>query len=131
MTLIKRKNKTIKIKKFNLLENSPQKKGVVIKATVVTPKKPNSARRSVVKAEISSFKQLYAYIPGIGHNLKKHSLVLISGRGARDLPGVSFRCIRGKYDLMGVSGRVSRRSIYGIKILSESKKRIRRKFRQI
>jgi small subunit ribosomal protein S12 len=130
MTLIKRKKKVVKIKKYNLLENCPQKKGVVIKTMVITPKKPNSARRSVIKTEISSFKSLFAYIPGIGHNLKKHSLVLISGRGCRDLPGVSYRCIRGKFDLIGVQNRATRRSIYGVKILNELKTRIRRKFRQ-
>jgi len=129
MALIKRKLK-IK-KKMYSFEGNPFSKGITIKVFIITPKKPNSARRSVIKTEISIFKKVLAYIPGIGHNLKKHSLVLVSGRGARDLPGVSYRCIRGKYDLSGVLNRLSRRSIFGIKLADNLKKKIRRKFRQI
>ncbi len=103
-------------KKLNpLLSNRPQIKGVVMKVRITTPRKPNSARRPVVKVLLSNKKQRVAHIPGKGHNLRKHSEVLISGVGARDLPGVHFSCIRGVYDLSPVVGKVRRRSIYGVK----------------
>lgn len=119
-------------KKLNpILYNQPQIKGVVMKVRITTPRKPNSARRPVVKVLLSNKKQRVAHIPGKGHNLRKHSEVLISGVGARDLPGVHFSCVRGKYDLSGVVGKVRRRSIYGVKKPDTSKKKLRRKFRVV
>lgn len=117
-------------KKLNpILNNKPQMKGVVVKVRITTPRKPNSARRPVVKILLSNKKQRVAHIPGKGHNLRKHSEVLISGVGARDLPGVHFSCIRGVYDLSPVNGKVRRRSIYGVKKPDTLKKKLRRKFR--
>jgi small subunit ribosomal protein S12 len=117
-------------KKLNsILFNRPQIKGVVVRVRITTPRKPNSARRPVVKVLLSNKKQRVAHIPGKGHNLRKHSEVLISGVGARDLPGVHFSCIRGVYDLSPVVGKVRRRSIYGVKRPDSLKKKLRRKFR--
>jgi len=117
-------------KKLNpILSTRPQIKGVVTKVRITTPRKPNSARRPVAKVLLSNKKQRVAHIPGKGHNLRKHSEVLISGVGARDLPGVHFSCIRGVYDLSSVSGKVRRRSIYGVKRPDTLKKKLRRRFR--
>lgn len=97
---------------------------------IVTPKKPNSARRPVAKVALVNRRFTLAYIPGIGHNLRRHSSVLIRGGGARDLPGVSRTCIRGVYDLCSVIGKRSRRSIYGSSAPEGKKKKLRRKYRQ-
>jgi len=113
-----------------VLNNNPQKKGIVLKTRIVTPKKPNSARRPVVKMALVNKRQTVAHIPGIGHNLRKHSNVLIRGGGARDLPGVSYTCVRGVYDLAGVLNKQRRRSIYGVGIPENKKLKLRRKFRQ-
>jgi len=132
MSLIKRlfkKSKVIKIYK-KALKSNPQVRGVVMRARIVTPKKPNSARRPVVKVVLVNKNRVTAHIPGIGHNLRRHSTVLIRGGGARDLPGVSYSCIRGVYDLAGVVNRTKRRSIYGIPLKEHLKKKVRRKFRQ-
>ena len=119
-------------KKLNpILYNRPQIKGVVVRVRIVTPRKPNSARRPVVKVLLSNKKQRVVHIPGKGHNLRKHSEVLISGVGARDLPGVHFSCIRGVYDLASVATKTRRRSIYGVKKSDTSKKKLRRRFRVI
>lgn len=124
------KKKRFSEKKLNpLLSNRPQIKGVVIKVRITTPRKPNSARRPVVKLLLSNKKQRVAHIPGKGHNLRKHSEVLISGVGARDLPGVHFSCIRGVYDFSSSVGKIRRRSIYGVKRPDFLKKKLRRKFR--
>ena len=126
---INNKGKFYIIKKNPILGKQPQIKGVVMKVRITTPRKPNSARRPVIKTLLSNKKQRVAHIPGKGHNLRKHSEVLISGVGARDLPGVHFSCIRGVYDLSSVTGKVRRRSIYGVKNQDLSKKKLRRKFR--
>lgn len=119
------------IKKISkILAGNPQKKGMVLKTRIVTPKKPNSARRPVAKIFLVNKKQTVAHIPGIGHNLRKHSNVLIRGGGARDLPGVSYTCIRGVYDLNSVLNKNTRRSIYGVSIPENKKLKLRRKFRQ-
>jgi small subunit ribosomal protein S12 len=97
-----------------LLQN-PQKKGVIKKIRIQTPRKPNSARRQVFKLLIFKKKFTVASIKGKGHNLKKHLRVLICGKGARDLPGVYCHCIRNVYDLRGVTNIKRRRSIYGVK----------------
>ena len=122
------KKKILK-KKNPVLGTQPQIKGVVVKLRITTPRKPNSARRPVAKVLLSNKKQRVAHIPGKGHSLRKHSEVLISGVGARDLPGVHFSCIRGKYDLTAVFGKVRRRSIYGLKRPDILKKKLRRRFR--
>jgi len=117
-------------KKLNpILSNRPQIKGVVVRVRITTPRKPNSARRPVVKVLLSNKKQRVVHIPGKGHNLRKHSEVLVSGVGARDLPGVHFSCIRGVYDLASVNGKIRRRSIYGVKKPDTLKKKLRRRFR--
>lgn len=119
------------IKNFlKILEKNPQKKSMVLKTRIVTPKKPNSARRPVAKVFLVNKKYTVAHIPGIGHNLRKHANTLIRGGGARDLPGVSYTCIRGVYDLNSVAGRNTRRSLYGVGILENKKIKLRRKFRQ-
>jgi small subunit ribosomal protein S12 len=124
------KQPRISKKKLNpILSNRPQIKGVVLKVRITTPRKPNSARRPVVKVLLSNRIQRVAHIPGKGHNLRKHSEVLISGVGARDLPGVHFSCVRGGYDFSPVFGKVRRRSIYGVKRPDILKKKLRRKFR--
>lgn len=120
----------IKKKKFNKLENNPQVKGITIKTRVATPKKPNSARRPVAKINLMNLNNLLAHIPGIGHNLRKHSMVLIRGGNIKDLPGVSFKCIRGVFDLASVQGRFTRRSLYGVEKPESLKIKLRRKFRQ-
>ena len=124
-----KKKKLIKTK-LTILDSNPQKKGMVLKTRIVTPKKPNSARRPVAKISLVNKKQTVAHIPGVGHNLRKHSNTLIRGGGARDLPGVSYTCIRGVYDLSGVLNKQRRRSIYGVSIPENKKKKLRRKFRQ-
>jgi len=128
-----KKKKLIKIfdkPKLRILGGNPQKKGTVNKTRIVTPKKPNSARRPVARIVLYNKKRTLAHIPGIGHNLRKHSSVLIRGGGARDLPGVSHTCIRGVYDLCSVQNKQRRRSIYGVSIPDNRKVKLRRKFRQ-
>lgn len=121
---------TIKKQKIDKLESNPQVKGITIKTRVATPKKPNSARRPVAKINLMNLNSLLAYIPGIGHNLRKHSMVLIRGGNVKDLPGVSFKCIRGVFDLASVQNRFTRRSLYGVEKPESSKIKLRRKFRQ-
>jgi small subunit ribosomal protein S12 len=111
------------------LENNPQKKGTVKRARIVTPRKPNSARRPVAKVILSSEIRLTAHIPGVGHNIRSHSSVLIRGGGSRDLPGVRYSCIRGVYDFSSIIGKKRRRSLYGTKKLIDGTKKVRRKFR--
>ena len=113
------------------LSGSPQKKAIVLRLRICTPRKPNSARRPVVKAKLSNKKKLLAHIPGSGHNLRRHSRSLICGVGARDLPVVNYTCIRGVFDFSPLFSKKRRRSIYGVRQLPELKKHIRRKFRNI
>lgn len=94
-----------------------------------TPRKPNSAKRPVVKLKLSSKLKALAHIPGAGHNLRKHSRVLIAGTGARDVPVVNYTCIRGVYDFSGLITKKRRRSIYGVQRPAELKTFIRRKHR--
>ena len=106
---------------FNVLKNkpvffpSPFKKGVCIKVFTTTPKKPNSALRKVAKVRLSNGKEVTAYIPGIGHNLQEHSVVLVRGGRVKDLPGIRYHIVRGVYDAAGVEGRKTSRSKYGTK----------------
>lgn len=97
-----------------VLTHNPQVKGVVKQVRILTPRKPNSARRQVVKLKLTNKKYSVTYIPGSGHNLRKYSVVLIRGEGPRDLPGVYSRCIRGVRDLQGIITKTKRRSIYGV-----------------
>ena len=95
--------------------SSPFKKGVCLQVKTQTPKKPNSALRKVARVRLSNGRELTAYIPGEGHGLQEHSVVLIRGGRVKDLPGIKYTIVRGKYDLMGVEKRKSSRSIYGRK----------------
>jgi len=101
--------------KTPLLERCPQKRGVCLQVKTVTPKKPNSALRKVARVRLSNGKEITAYIPGEGHNLQEHSIVLVRGGRVRDLPGVRYKIIRGVLDTLGVSDRRQARSRYGSK----------------
>jgi small subunit ribosomal protein S12 len=94
---------------------NPQKRGVCTVVKTMTPKKPNSALRKVARVRLSNKIEVTAYIPGEGHNLAEHSIVMIRGGRVKDLPGVKYHIIRGKYDCSGVDGRKSSRSKYGVK----------------
>ncbi len=95
------------------LQGCPQKKGVCLRVFTRTPKKPNSALRKVAKVRLTNNREVFAYIPGEGHNLQEHSVVLIRGGRSQDLPGVNFHCVRGVYDLLGLRDRRQGRSKYG------------------
>ena len=97
------------------LDGCPQKKGVCVRVSTVTPKKPNSAMRKVARVKLTNGLTVTAYIGGIGHNLQEHSLVLIRGGRVKDLPGVRYHIIRGTLDAVGVAGRKRGRSKYGAK----------------
>lgn len=96
--------------------NSPQKRGVCTAVKTVTPKKPNSALRKVARVRLTNGYEVTAYIPGIGHNLQEHSVVLVRGGRVKDLPGVRYHIVRGTLDAAGVEGRMQARSKYGAKI---------------
>lgn len=127
--LIKKKRKTTKKPSkrpalafgFNVLKNRPQKydspfkRGVCLKVFTVTPRKPNSALRKVARVRLSNGMEVTAYIPGEGHNLQEHSIVLIRGGRVKDLPGVRYHVVRGVLDTGGVEGRKQARSVYGVK----------------
>jgi len=98
-----------------LLEGAPQKRGVCLQVRTMTPKKPNSALRKICRVRLSNGKELTAYIPGEGHNLQEHSIVLVRGGRVRDLPGVRYKVIRGVLDTLGVQKRRQARSRYGAK----------------
>jgi len=106
---------------FNALKNratnesSPQKRGVCVKVTTTTPKKPNSALRKIARVRLTNGMEVTAYIPGIGHNLQEHSMVLIRGGRVKDLPGVRYKVIRAALDCAAVSDRAQARSRYGAK----------------
>lgn len=118
-------------KRTPALTNKPQIRGTVRRARIVTPRKPNSARRPVAKVLLVNKLRVTAHIPGIGHNLRPHSQILIRGGGARDLPGVRYTCVRGVLDLSGVQTKKRRRSIYGVERPANLKKKTRRKFRNL
>ena len=101
--------------KSSALRGCPQKKGVCLYVKTLTPKKPNSALRKIAKVRLTNGEEVIAYIPGIGHNLQEHSLVLIRGGRVKDLPGVRYHIIRGTADTMGVENRKKSRSKYGTK----------------
>jgi len=102
-------------KKTALRKGAPFKRGVCTKVYTATPKKPNSALRKVAKVRLSNGSEIIAYIPGEGHNLQEHSIVLIRGGRVKDLPGVRYHIVRGVYDTQGVQGRKKGRSKYGAK----------------
>ena len=112
-----RKGRTSSTKKSKsvALNKSPQKRGVCTRVYTTTPKKPNSAMRKVARVRLSHGKEVNAYIPGEGHNLQEHSIVLIRGGRVKDLPGVRYHVIRGTLDTGGVDDRTQRRSKYGAK----------------
>ena len=110
------------LKKKQSLVNAPQKRGVCVAVKTVTPKKPNSALRKVAKVRLVNGYEVSAYIPGIGHNLQEHSVVLIRGGRVKDLPGVRYHIIRGTLDTAGVENRRQSRSKYGSKKPKEEKK---------
>lgn len=120
----KRKSKTpalplvlnsIKRRKKILPKGSPFKRGVCVKVTTMTPKKPNSALRKIARVRLSNGMEVTAYIPGVGHNLQEHSIVMIRGGRVKDLPGVRYHIVRGVYDTLGVESRRQGRSLYGTK----------------
>ncbi len=113
--LRKRRQKPSARDKVPALEKSPQKRGVCVKVYTTTPKKPNSALRKVARVRLSNGFEVTAYIPGEGHNLQEHSVVLIRGGRVKDLPGVRYHILRGTLDTQGVSSRKQRRSLYGAK----------------
>src|SRR5678816_1303793 len=101
--------------KSPVLDSCPQKRGVCLQVKTQTPKKPNSALRKVARVRLSNGKEVTCYIPGEGHNLQEHSVVLIRGGRVRDLPGVRYHILRGTLDSLGVDGRKRSRSKYGTK----------------
>ena len=97
------------------LDNCPQRRGVCVRVYTTTPKKPNSAMRKVARVRLTNQKEVNSYIPGEGHNLQEHSIVLVRGGRVKDLPGVRYHIIRGTLDAQGVQGRMQSRSKYGAK----------------
>ncbi|MBQ7307740.1 MAG: 30S ribosomal protein S12 [Clostridia bacterium] len=114
--LIKHGRKKVEKKsKAPLLNECPQKRGVCVSVTTTTPKKPNSALRKIAKVKLSNGQEGTCYIPGVGHNLQEHSVVLVRGGRVKDLPGVRYHIIRGALDTAGVAKRAISRSKYGAK----------------
>jgi len=114
--LVKFGRKQVKSRtKSPALQASPQKRGVCVRVFTSTPKKPNSALRKVARVRLTNGIEVTAYIPGVGHNLQEHSIVLIRGGRVKDLPGVRYHIVRGTLDSMGVEGRKKSRSKYGAK----------------
>ena len=114
--LVRKPRKTPFVRtKVPALESCPQKRGVCLQVRTMTPKKPNSALRKIARVRLSNQKEVTVYIPGEGHNLQEHSIVLIRGGRVRDLPGVRYHVIRGALDTLGVQGRKQSRSLYGAK----------------
>jgi len=114
--LVRRGRKTIKKKSTApALDSSPQKRGVCTRVSTTTPKKPNSALRKIARVRLTNGVEVTAYIPGIGHNLQEHSVVLVRGGRVKDLPGVRYHLVRGTLDAAGVENRKQGRSKYGAK----------------
>ena len=111
----KRRAKIEKLNKVPAMESCPQKRGVCTRVYTTTPKKPNSALRKVARVRLSNGYEVTSYIPGEGHNLQEHSVVLIRGGRVKDLPGVRYHILRGVLDTQGVADRKQRRSKYGTK----------------
>jgi len=115
-----RKNSISKIKS-PALKKCPQRRGICTRIYIITPKKPNSAQRKVVRVKLTTGFETTAYVPGVGHNLQEHSVVLIRGGRVNDLPGVRYRVIRGVLDTCGVKNRIQGRSKYGTRKPLKSK----------
>ena len=114
--LVRKGRKKVKRKvKARALESCPQKKGVCVRVYTTTPKKPNSALRKVARVRLTNGFEVTTYIPGEGHNLQEHSVVLIRGGRVKDIPGVRYHMVRGTLDAIGVEGRKKSRSKYGTK----------------
>jgi len=106
---------SLKMRVYRMPEGNPQRRGVCTRVWTMTPKKPNSALRKVARVRLTNRQEITAYIPGEGHNLQEHSIVLVRGGRVKDLPGVKYHIIRGAYDAAGVEGRRRGRSKYGTK----------------
>jgi small subunit ribosomal protein S12 len=114
--LVRKGRKRLRKKsKAPVLEQCPQRRGVCLQVKTMTPKKPNSALRKIARVRLTNGKEITAYIPGVGHNLQEHSIVLVRGGRVRDLPGVRYHIVRGTLDTMGVDDRKQSRSKYGRK----------------
>jgi small subunit ribosomal protein S12 len=111
----KGRRKSVNKSKSAALDSCPQRRGVCTKVYTTTPKKPNSAMRKVAKVRLTNKQEVIAYIPGEGHNLQEHSIVLVRGGRVKDLPGVRYHIVRGSLDTAGVEGRKQQRSKYGAK----------------
>src|SRR5438552_10269801 len=118
----KGRKKLLDKSKSPALDSSPQRRGVCTRVYTTTPKKPNSAMRKVARVRLTNKYEVTAYIPGEGHNLQEHSIVMIRGGRVKDLPGVRYHIIRGTLDTAGVEGRKQQRSKYGTKRPKEVKK---------
>nr|YP_010291629.1 ribosomal protein S12 [Scleria parvula]YP_010291630.1 ribosomal protein S12 [Scleria parvula]ULQ67636.1 ribosomal protein S12 [Scleria parvula]ULQ67637.1 ribosomal protein S12 [Scleria parvula] len=103
------------VKKSPALKGCPQRRGICTRVYTINPKKPNSALRKVARVRLTSRFEITAYIPGMGHNLQEHSIVLVRGGRVKDLPGVKYHIVRGTLDALGVKGRQQGRSKYGVK----------------
>jgi len=106
---------SLKNRTQHLRKGSPFKRGVCVKVTTMTPKKPNSALRKIAKVRLTNHMEVNAYIPGVGHNLQEHSVVVLRGGRVKDLPGIRYHIVRGKLDTQGVENRKQSRSRYGAK----------------
>ncbi len=114
--LVRKSRKMSKEKsKAPALQNNPQKRGVCVRVTTMTPRKPNSALRKIARVRLTNGMEVTAYIPGEGHNLQEHSVVMVRGGGVKDLAGIRYRIIRGALDTAGVEDRRQARSKYGTK----------------
>lgn len=114
--LVRKGRETVQKKsKSPALQGNPQKRGVCVRVYTTTPKKPNSALRKVARVRLSNGYEVTCYIPGIGHNLQEHSIVLVRGGRVKDLPGVRYKIVRGALDAAGVKDRKQSRSKYGVK----------------
>ena len=121
--LVRKGRQTLAVKaKTPALKQSPQKRGVCTRVYTATPKKPNSALRKVARVRLTNGIEVSAYIPGEGHNLQEHSIVLVRGGRVKDLPGVRYHIVRGTLDTAGVANRTQRRSKYGAKRPKAAKK---------
>jgi small subunit ribosomal protein S12 len=111
----KQRKKSVNKTKSPALQNCPQKRGVCTRVTTFTPKKPNSAMRKVARVRLTNGIEVTTYIPGVGHNIQEHSVILIRGGRVKDLPGVRYHVVRGTLDTLGVADRKQARSKYGAK----------------
>jgi len=109
------RSKPVKKSDSPALKSCPQKRGVCVRVYTSTPKKPNSALRKVARVRLTNGMEVTTYIPGVGHNLQEHSIVMIRGGRIKDLPGVRYHVVRGSLDTLGVEGRMQSRSKYGTK----------------